>query len=170
MIETIEELANKIGVLVVDAIKKQFLLQGHKLTGTLIDSIEQQVQVRVSGARIQVLAESYAKFVNNGVAAANIPFGGGGSGARTSKYIQGLKNFARLRFGVSDKEALSIAFAIARKHKREGMPTRSSSRFSKTGKRTEAVEEALEDVNDELNKMIEDTLEVIINLSIEQKI
>jgi len=169
MIETIEELANKIGVLVVDAIKKQFLLQGHKLTGKLIDSIEQQVQVRVSGARIQVLAESYAKFVNNGVAAANIPFGGG-SGARTSKYIQGLKNFARLRFGVSDKEALSIAFAIARKHKREGMPTRSSSRFSKTGKRTEAVEEALEDVNDELNKMIEDTLEVIINLSIEQKI
>ena len=43
MIETIEELANKIGVLVVDAVKKQFLLQGHKLTGKLIDSIEQQV-------------------------------------------------------------------------------------------------------------------------------
>ena len=168
MIETIEELANKIGVLVVDAVKKQFLLQGHKLTGKLIDSIEQQVQVRVSGARIQVLAESYAKFVNNGVAAANIPFGGGRGG--TSKYIQGLKNFARLRFGVTDKEALSIAFAIAKKHKREGMPTRSSVRFSKTGKRTEAIEDALAEVDDELNKLIEDTLEVIVNLSIEQKI
>ena len=96
--------------------------------------------------------------------------GCGGSGARISKYIQGLKNFARLRFGVSDKEALSIAFAIAKKHKREGMPTKSSSRFSKTGKRTEAIEDALAEVDDELNKMIEDTLEVIINLSIEQKI
>ena len=166
--EDLNQLAAKIGTLVVDAVKKQFILQGHKLTGTLIDSIDDQAKISVTGARILIFAEDYGKFVNNGVAAANIPFGGGRGG--TSKYIQGLKRFARLRFGVSDKEALNIAFAIANKHKKEGMPTRASARFSKNGKRTGAIDDALQDVDAELNQLIEDTLEVIINLSIEQTV
>ena len=78
-------------------------------------------------------------------------------------YIQGLKNFAKLRFRVGEKQALGIAFAIANKQIREGMPTRGSYAFTKTGMRTMFIEEALRAITPQLEKVIGNLETEIIN-------
>jgi hypothetical protein len=63
--------------------------------------------------------------------------------------------------GASDKEALGIAFAIASKHKREGMPTRASARFSQTGKRTGFIEVALLSKEQEIEQVIRNGMQIL---------
>jgi len=135
-------IAEKIGNSLVEEIRNQILLQGHKLTGSLSKSVEAKTLTVPDGVVIQFLLNDYGVPVNTGVVASRIPYGTY-TGAKVSKYIQGLIRFAKLRFRVTEKQAKGIAFAIARKHIKEGMPTRGSYKFSKTGKRTEYIEEAI---------------------------
>lgn len=138
-------------------IKRQLSLQGHKLTGALEASIETKVMIKdYTTARIAVLANDYALPLNDGVPATRIPFSPG-SGKKTSKYIQGLMNFARLRFNLSDpSEIKGAAFAIAYKHKQQGMPTRASLQFSKTGQRKFALDEAIRDAQPKIQALAPD--------------
>lgn len=164
----LKQLGNQIAQVITKAVKIELKLQGHRLTGALENSIEERVRQTATGVRIEIEAERYARFVNRGVPANRIPFGG--SRARRSKYIEGLKRFARLRFGVTDAQALRIAFAIARKHKKEGMPTKNSRRFSRTGKRIEAVDDALGKARPQIDKLTEDAFAIVVGLIIEQRI
>ena len=165
-----EQLTNKIGELLVIAIKTELGLQGHRLTGKLINSIEEVSRNTTTGFIVAILGEDYLQFVNNGVPASRIPFSGRTGRGGTSKYIQGLARFARIKFGKSPKEALNVAFAIANKHKREGMPTRSSRRFSKTGKRTNAVQIAVEKVEDQIAALAEQFIEEVVIKELQIKI
>ena len=122
-------------------IKKQYTLQGHVLTGNLVNSLRWEIETGDTKLTGKIYIADYGLYVNNGVSAVNIPFSGG-SGGGTSKYIQGLIRFFLLR-GLGDDNAKRAAFATARKHKKEGMPTKASSRFSKNGKRTEALDDAI---------------------------
>lgn len=135
---------------------KNIRLQGHTLTGKLENSIEAQVVQQVDIV-ITLFAESYGIPLNNGVKPSRIPYSQG-SGRKTSEYIKGLQMFAKKRMRVSDKEALSIAFAIAKKHKKEGMPTRGSFKYSRNGKRTaffeDAVQETLSGVDAYLSELL----------------
>ena len=143
-------------------------MQGHRLTGKLNSSIQDIVKITATGANIAILMEEYGIIQNNGVAASRIPYNPRKrTGAGTSKYIEGLRKFAVLRFGLSGKEALSAAFAIAKKQAQQGMPTKGSFRFSKTGRRTGAIEAALLDTDSEITKLAEDFLEdlIITNLA-----
>jgi len=168
--------AEKIKEIAIEAVKIEYSAQGHRLTGALIDSIEGQVKEVVNGAKIEGLLLDYGVPVNTGVPRENIPFTINNQGSLrafktsnfrrstgVSKYIAGLQLFAELRFRVSKKEALGIAFAIARKHKKEGMPTRSSRKFSRTGKRTGAIQEGLKKVDPEMQKIIEETITKYVN-------
>lgn len=121
-------------------IKKQYTMQGHTLTGNLVNSLRWEIETKDTKLTGKVYIADYGLYVNNGVSAVNIPFGKGGGGK--SKYIQGLIRFFLLR-GLGDKEAKGAAFATARKHKKEGMPTKASSRFSKNGKRVGALDDAI---------------------------
>lgn len=136
-------IAEKIGNALVDEIRDQIVLQGHNLTGKLKASVEDKQVLTDDGVIIRFLLNEYGIPLNTGVFPNRIPYGTY-TGAKVSKYIQGLIRFAKLRFRVTEKEAKSIAFAIANKHIKEGMPTRNSYRFSKTGKRTEYIEAAIE--------------------------
>ena len=102
-----------------------------KDTGKLIDSIE--YEILSSSKEIKIVFEYlfYGDIVNNGVKPANIPFGKS-TNAKTSKYIEALKNWAA-RKGM--KNPLGAAFAIAKTQKREGMPTKGSYKFSSNGRR-----------------------------------
>ena len=159
----IELLAKQIGQIIVQALRRQYSLQGHRLTGKLNSSIEAVVSLTVTGARISVLMEEYGIILNNKVPASRIPYNPGvRTGAGRSQYIEGLKRFASLRFGLSGREALSAAFAIARKQANEGMPTKGSFRFSRTGKRTGSINEALQDTEKEIEELTAQFLEEII--------
>lgn len=163
MLETI--LIERIAQLSLNAVAIQWKAQGHNLTGKAIAELETRI-VTGSDIVIQGYVTDYMANINAGVTAANIPYSPG-SGAKTSKYISGLIDYVKKRMGKSDKEAKSIAFAIASKHKKEGMPSKASARFSSTGKRTGFIEAALEGVEPELAQLIERGVEESINFVLE---
>jgi hypothetical protein len=153
MIETFQSLGDEVGKVIVMAVKKAFIMQGHKMTGALNDSIEYKVNATMDSVMLEFLMLDYGMVQNFGIAPEKIPFNPG-SGAKSSKYIDGLKRFAKLKLGKNDKEAERVAFAIAYKQKQEGMPTRGSYKYSSTGKRTGAIFDALKDSEDEVQKLI----------------
>jgi hypothetical protein len=161
------EAANKIGALTVEALKIQYRLQGHRLTGRLEKSISYKAFETTEGATVRITMEDYGIVLDQGISPNRIPFSGR-TGGRTSKYIEGLKNFARRRFGVSNKEATRIAFAIANVQKKEGLSTKNSSRFSKTGKRQGAISAALLDTREEQERIAGEALQMSIELFFEQ--
>ena len=115
-----EVLAKQIGAILVRAIQRQFVLQGHRLTGKLNSSIEDIVNLTVTGAKISIVMEEYGIIQNNGVSASRIPYDPTRrTGSGRSQYIEGLRKFAALRFGLSGKEALGAAFAIAKKQAKQ---------------------------------------------------
>lgn len=159
-----ERLGNQIAGILIQAVRTEFRLQGHNLTGRLSKSIRDIVTLTTTGANIKILAESYGVILNRGVPASRIPYTPGKrSGAKTSQYILGLQNFVKkIKVGLSSKEILSFAFAIAKKHAKGGMPTAASRRFSKTGRRTRAIDIAFNKVEKEIKDMVEDFTKVII--------
>jgi hypothetical protein len=129
-------LKEEIGLLMTQLkleIRKELRDQGHVLTGQLEQSIDYEV-IQTGGKLVfAMLLEDYGVYIDTGVPADRIPYSRG-SGAGTSKYIEGLRRYWRLR-GLSDKEATRASFATANKHKREGMPTKNSYSFSSNGRR-----------------------------------
>ena len=129
------EIVERQSILVAEFFKKELIneleQQGHRDTGKLIDSIEYEILTDTDTIKIVFTYLYYGDIVETGVKPANIPFGGS-TGAKTSKYIEALKNWAKRK---GFKKPLSAAFAIANKHKMEGMPTKNSYRFSSNGRR-----------------------------------
>ncbi len=160
--EQFKLLAEKIAPIIKLGVQQAYREQGHVLTGALINSIDYAIQATVTGAMIDFMMLDYSVPVNSGVPASRIPYSGR-SGGGYSKYIAGLITYARLRFKVPAIEAKKIAFAIANKHKKEGMPTRASSAYSKNGKRTNAIQQGLDEAQDKVNDMIQYALETYIN-------
>ena len=149
---------DRIARILRKALAKEIVAQGHDLSGKLKQDIVQEIKRDGSGFTLDIFMKEYAPFVDKGVKASRIPYRRG-SGAKSSKYISGLIDFVRKRgLATGDKEVKNIAFAIANKHKREGMPTRSSKRFSRTGKRLEFVQEALDSVVDQITEIFADAM------------
>jgi hypothetical protein len=149
-----QRLGEQVGEVVKKAVKQAFIMQGRTLTGALINSIDYNVNATVTSAFIEFTLLDYGMILNYGVPANRIPFSPG-SGAKSSKYIDGLKMYAKLRFNANDKEAERIAFAIAHKHKKFGMPL---------DKKTGAVEEGIKESSDEVEELISEALTKVINV------
>lgn len=110
--------------------------QGHNLTGRLSNSVDADINEDADGWEMDISHEKYGVYLDFGVRPDRIPYTPG-SGAKYSKYINALKNWVLARgIKTNEKAALSMAFAIARVQKREGMPTRGSYKFSNNGRRT----------------------------------
>lgn len=126
----------ELGDFLVDVLRKELKMQGHRLTGKLEKSIEAVVKHKSDEWLIDIMHERYGTYQDTGVSANRIPYTPG-SGARTSKYISALIRWVQLR-GIAPgfARAKGIAFAIAKTHKKEGMPTKGSYRFSNNGRRT----------------------------------
>lgn len=158
---TIMDKLDNIAQEIIQLIGDEWIKQGHDLTGAFVQGLSYEIVDNIIYI-YDTTNSGYGKILNAGVSADRIPFSPG-SGAKTSKYIQGLVRYAKLRMGANDKDALSIAFAIAHKHKKEGMPTEDSARFSKTGKRTQFVEDA----TTEVDKIVEKYMDQFVNELIE---
>lgn len=126
---------NKIGDMLVDALAFEFSEQGHNNTGAGIESIVYAVQRFGNAYQLDLMFEKYLIYQDKGVSANRIPFQIG-SGKKQSRYIIALTKWVMSR-GMSNNEkaAKSIAFAIARTHKKEGMPTQGSYLYSRNGRR-----------------------------------
>jgi hypothetical protein len=148
----LDRLKNKIASTYANAIKKEFIQQGHNLTGKAAKSIEYETKDKAEGFEITVSMLYYGNIVDKGIKPERIPFGK--PRAAKSKYIEGLKKYVQKRMKITGKKALSIAFAIAKVQKKEGMSTRKSRRFSKTKQRQNFVDAAVENVDKKIDSII----------------
>jgi len=161
----LEKLIEDLTQLTLTAVADEWKAQGHNLSGAAIKAMEVESKFVINTLILTGLVPDYMAINNEGVKADRIPYTPN-SGRPPSKYISGLIDYAKRRMGASDKEAKSIAFAIASKHKKEGMPTKASSRFSKTGRRTGFIEQSLE----KISPQIIDAIEKAILFSVEVEV
>ena len=119
-------------------IQNELAAQGHNLSGRLSRSLTQKIYERGQEVINDVEMLKYGAYQNEGVKPSRIPFGRAktGSPGGTSKFIQALQQWVRDRgIAQNDKTALRIAFAIAKKMKKEGMPNRGAKKYSSNGRR-----------------------------------
>jgi len=167
MLEGLQKLADDISTLAIEVIAMEWRAQGHELTGSAVKQMETMVKFEINTLVIEGLVPDYMAINNEGVPSNKIPYYPG-SGRKTSKYIDGLIEYAKKRMGKSDKEAKSVAFAIASKHKKEGMPTKNSvTKHSKTGRRTGFIEIALEKNSQKFIELIEASIRFSVEATIE---
>lgn len=139
--------------------------QGHVLTGNLVNSMELSLIEGKDQIIGTISFQDYGAFVERGVPASRIPFSGSSGRGGTSKYIQGLIRFFQIK-GLSGNEAIRAAFATANKHKREGMPTRASYRFSSNGARTGFITRRLAQAEPRIIARISDEVAQTIEIRI----
>ena len=159
-------LIQQIANIALQAVAIEWKAQGHNLTGNAIQQLETKILQTGDGVLVLGYVTDYMANINAGVPASRIPYSPG-SGARSSQYISGLIDYVKKRMGKSQREAQSIAFAIASRHKKEGMPSKASARFSSSGKRTGFIEAALDGVEPKLAALIERGIEESIIFVIE---
>lgn len=166
MLEGLQKLADDISLLAITVVANEWKAQGHELSGSAVKQMETMVRMEINTLIIEGYVPDYMAINNKGVLATKIPYYPG-SGRKESEYIKGLMRYAKQRFGASDKEAKSIAFAIASKHKKEGMPTIKSQKHSKTGKRTGFIEQALDKKEAEMADLINRAITYSIETTVE---
>lgn len=175
-----EEVLNVIDFLITD-LKRELIDQGHILTGKLRDSIELLPLLKTADITEAFIAlENYYRILETGVSASTVkarlynPDVRSGKG--TSLYIEALIRFWKIKKGLDDKEAKSAAFALARKHSREGMPTQKSWEYSNNGRRlaffshvtensrhVNAMEDRILDAMEEISERIFDKMQLQIS-------
>ena len=112
---------------IIEDIKRELRLQGHYLTGALEASLH--AKEITEGDIIHLTAEAAEK----GVPANHIEISSATLAAMT-KYVQ-------LRMGYQGRKASQVAYRILQKQQEEGMPTKASYQYSKTGDRLDAVDD-----------------------------
>ena len=153
------DLLQRLANVLIKEMQMQLRIANHIMTGTLSDSIESRILNTIEGRKIEIWIEQYGIALDQGVPPDRIPFTEPSGRGGRSKYIEGLQKFAQLKLGVSDnRESLSIAFAIARKHKKVGMPVKGPTKF---------IDKTLEATEDEIQKFVEEWSEAVFIAKIE---
>lgn len=165
---TIEQTIQNLLEEIREELRGEYQQQGHKLTGKLIGELRIEVTTGISGTTGRIYAVPYARYLETGVAPSRIPFSPG-SAKRTSKYIDALIDYWKKR-GRTPAEAKRAAFATANKQKREGMPTRSSFRFSRNGRRTGAIRTVRKKTEQRVITVIQDELTEELKVTISEGI
>jgi hypothetical protein len=109
-----------ISEVVMQAIREQWVIAGHRLTNAFEESLRAEVeQDGLFVTKLHIIGRAYGVYMSRGVSPENIRF----PFARAR--ITGIKSWVQMRLGISDeREATSMAYAIATTHSRQGMPIR----------------------------------------------
>jgi hypothetical protein len=167
MLDGLQKLADDISLLAITVVANEWRAQGHELSGSAVKQMETVIREEIATIVIEGYIPDYMAINNSGVTAQRIPYTPN-SGRPPSKYISGLIDYVKRRMGKSDKEAKGIAFAIASKHKLEGMPTKNSViKHSKTGRRTGFIEIALDKSSPKFIELIENAITFSVETTIE---
>jgi len=160
-----DQLLNDLANIIIDSLKAEIQAGGHTMTGDLLNSIEAEVQSGVLVNKIIILMNDYGLAIDQGVPPERIPYTEG-SGARTSKFIEGLKRFAQIKLGISDqRKQLSVAIAIAKAAKKKGLPIKGPARFIDAAiRKTESAVDAI------LNQWVEGWVYIFLDFANQQKL
>lgn len=147
----------KVNTILEKAFKNELKQQGHSNTGALENSIKGVVtETELAGTIFD-----YGHILNEGTNPNRIPYASG-SGAKSSKYIDGLTAFFMSK-GLGLKEAKSAAFATAKVQKKEGMSTSASKRFSKNGKRQDFINDVMDQKDTQINTLMTQGMDTIFD-------
>lgn len=150
----IEDGLARIAEKIIEESRDELKAQGHVQTGKLRDSLRYELKKLPNVTQAIIWMADYGFSIDGGIKAENIPFSEG-SGAGRSDFIEGLQRSWMLR-GLSREEALSAAFATAKKQKKEGAPTKDSFKFSSNGKRTGFFSDTVEALEKEIQSLQEE--------------
>jgi len=121
---TIEDLGQQIGDFLLAQLRGELKSQGHILTGKLSKTMAFKMKVSNS-LKLEFIMQDYGIALSEGVKPGRIPYKPRRKGEQprggTSKYIQGLINFAKKKFGYSRQRAEAVAFAIGSTQARKGL-------------------------------------------------
>jgi hypothetical protein len=148
-IETILEGAKRI---INDLIHREFIAQGHYLTGASLQALEGRVVKFVRSASLNGYGLPYMARVNEGIEPENIK----------PNMIPGLIRYFVLR-GLVLPEAEKAAWRTYAKWKKEGMSTQASKRFSSTGGRQHFIELAF------LNTGLDEYMNNIFDFAVDEE-
>jgi hypothetical protein len=152
------DLLQNLAALLVQEMRQQIKIANHIMTGSLADSVESMILNTITGRKIEIWLNDYGIALDQGVPPERIPFTDPSGRGGRSKYIEGLQRFAQLKLGVTDqRESLSIAFAIAKKHKKVGMPVAGPTKF---------IEKTIDATDADIQKFAEDWAEAIFEAQI----
>lgn len=153
------ELLNDLAELLKEEMRQQLKIANHIMTGDLVESIESRILSTIEGRKIEIWLNSYGIALDQGVPPDKIPFTEPSGRGGRSKYIEGLQRFAQLKLGVTDnRKSLGIAFAIARKHKKVGMPVKGPTQF---------IQKTLNATEDDIIRFAEDWAEAVFQAKID---
>jgi hypothetical protein len=165
-----QEAISSIKELITEELRKSWEAQGHNMTGKVIDELEWVVEEETDRIVVELWMLGYGVIIDRGVKASNIPFSGTGQEGGKSKYIEGLTRYAEKRMSLPRREALSVAFAIAYTHKKEGLPSRGSYRFSSTGKRKEWATDVFRGKETFIREQLKKIFTKVFRIRIEDKL
>lgn len=157
-----------LGFYLVDELQNELMQQGHKATGALIQSIEYEIEIFNNELSLAISYLEYGLIMENGVSPQRIPFGGGAKGGDTSKYISSLMDWIRQKgLEREEKSIKSFAFAIAQKHRKEGLPTQGSYKFAKNGRRLGFQKYVITENRNKINELIGKDLAQSVSASLD---
>jgi hypothetical protein len=144
---------NKVAQLLNKVLILELKDQGHHLTGALERSINSAYRVIEKSRETELngYALDYAQDLETGQP----------SSGKLPTIIE-LQKYFMLR-GLSQREALGAAINTARKQAKEGMPTRASSRFSKTGERKHFIQRTWNENQQKVDGLMDFGMDEIFN-------
>lgn len=117
----------------IDNLALEWISQGHQLSGAAASSLTSHIEQTPTGVMVSILTDKEYMFIQNqGVRPERIKYP-----------IQVMVNYLVQR-GINPEAAKKIAWAVRAVHLREGMQTRASARYSKTGHRKGFVEDMIQ--------------------------
>lgn len=151
-------LLENLAALLVQEMQQQIKIANHVMTGSLEESVESRILGTITGRKIEIWLNDYGIALDQGVPPERIPFTDPSGRGGKSKYIEGLQRFARLQLGITDnRKSLAIAFAIAKKHKRVGMPVAGPTKF---------IQKTIDATDADIERFAEDWAESIFEAQI----
>jgi hypothetical protein len=156
--ESANILLENLAALLVQEMQQQIRIANHVMTGSLEESVESRILSTITGRKIEIWLNDYGIALDQGVSPENIPFTDPSGRGGRSKYIEGLQRFAQLKLGITDnRKSLGIAFAIAKKHKRVGMPVAGPTKF---------IQKTIDATDADIERFAEDWAESIFEAQI----
>lgn len=136
----------------VEVVKKELSDQGHRLTGSLIDTIRVEVEVKRETILGLIWMNEYFPYLDRFLPPDKVPYSPG-SGRRSSKVVDALERYWKKR-GLGPSEARRATFATLNKWKKEGRPTKASFRFSKNGRRTGFLQASIAEIEANADRVL----------------
>lgn len=147
-----QPILKKANELILSALKKSLLDQGHYLTGAL----ERSLTSKVTADTLTGSAFYYLWILEKGVAPGRMVIG--------NKSITALTAYVQKRMGYDSKRAKQVAFAILKTQQKEGIPTHNANRYSSTGRRTSVLTQTFALINPALDRIIFSGIDELIDI------